>query len=122
MTRFWLSMKQAIDLILYALENSSRGTITVPTAPAMSIVDLAHTLDPDREIVEIGIRPGERIHETLIVREESLHTINLGGHFIIYPPQEKTIISNLPSQYEYTSDKPFHILTSDEMKELLNQS
>lgn len=121
MTRFWLSMQQAIDLILFALENSPRGTITVPKAPAMTIVDLAKTLDSTREIKEIGIRPGERINETLLVREESMHTLDIGQHFVIYPPQEK-VISTLPFQYEYTSDTPDHWLTPDEMKELLRNS
>lgn len=121
MTRFWLSMQQAIDLILYAMENSRAGTITVPKAPAMSMVDVARTLDANREIIEIGIRPGERLHETLIVREEAMHTIDTGTHFVIHPPQDKGV-SNLSFQYEYTSDKPDHWLTSDELKELLKNS
>jgi len=121
MTRFWLSMKQAIDLILYALKESSAGTITVPKAPAMSIVDIAKALDPDREIREIGIRAGERLHETLVVREESLHTVDIGDYFIIHSPKEQ-IESNLPFQYEYTSDQPAHWLTNEELYVLLEES
>lgn len=121
MTRFWLSMKQAIDLILFALDNSKRGTITIPKAPAMKVVDVAKTLDPNREIVEIGIRPGERLHETLVVREEAMHTVDIGEHFIVYPP--KTAVANaLPFQYEYTSNMPNHWLTSDELNALLKDS
>jgi UDP-N-acetylglucosamine 4,6-dehydratase len=121
MTRFWLSMKQAIDLILFALEKSEAGTITVPKAPAMSIVELAKTLDPNRDIKYIGIRPGERLHETLIVREESMHTYDIGEHFIVNDPQ-KNVGTNLLFQYEYTSDCPSHWLTSDELKQLLKDS
>lgn len=121
MTRFWLSMQQAIDLILFALEHSPKGTITIPKAPSMTVVNLAHTLDPDREIKEIGIRPGERLHETLLVREESMHTIETKTHFVVHSPKE-TVETNLPFQYEYTSDKPHHWLTSDELKELLKNS
>jgi UDP-N-acetylglucosamine 4,6-dehydratase len=121
MTRFWLSMKQAVDLIFYALDNSAAGTITVPKAPAMSIVDLAKTVDPNREIVEIGIRPGERLDETLIVKEEAMHTIDIGEYFIVHSPKEH-ISSNLPVLYEYTSDNPVHWLTSDEMKQLVADS
>lgn len=121
MTRFWLSMQQAIDLILYTLEFNEPGTIVVPKAPAMSIVDLAQTLDPEREIVEIGIRPGERLHETLVVREEAQHTVDIGDHFIIYPPTNLTV-GNVPFQYEYTSDNPAHQLTSQEMLEMLENS
>lgn len=121
MTRFWLSMKQAIDLIFYALENSPAGTITVPKAPAMSVVDLAKALDLDREQVEIGIRAGERLHENLVIAEEALHTIDIGNYFIIYSPREK-VKSNLPILYEYTSDNPTHWLTNEELFELLKDS
>lgn len=121
MSRFWLSMKQAVDLIFYALETSPSGTVTVPKAPAMLVKDLAQTLDPGREMVEIGIRPGERLNETLVIREEAMHTIDIGDYFLIYPPQHK-IMSNLPSQYEYTSDKPNHWLTPEELRALLRDS
>lgn len=122
MTRFWMSMQQAIDLILYTLDKAKSGEIFIPKAPSMKVVDLARTLDPDREIIEIGIRPGERLHETLVVREESLHTFDTGTHFVISPPEIKTPITNLPFQYEYTSDKAAHILSSEELKNLLAES
>jgi len=121
MTRFWLSMKQAINLILYALNYSDRGTITVPKAPAMKVVDLAKALDSERPIIEIGIRPGERLHETLVVREESMHTEDIGDYFIVHPPVTKHV-GNLPFQYEYTSDNPTHWLTNKELFELLDES
>lgn len=132
MTRFWLSMKQAVDLVITTLLMANSGEIFVPRAPAMSVVNLAKTLDPDREIIEIGIRPGERLHETLIVREESLHTyfdqyMTAGGlpMFIICPPTEQLSVSKnmlLGFQYEYTSDSPSHLITSDEMIQLLKDS
>lgn len=121
MTRFWLSMKQAVDLILYTLAYARCGEIFVPIAPAMSLRKVARTLDPDREIIEIGIRPGERLHETLIVREESLHTRRQGKNFVISPPN-LTPTDHLPYQYEYTSDDPDHELTSAEFLALLNDS
>lgn len=124
MTRFWLSMKQAIDLILFTLESAENGQIYVPKAPAMSVRDVARTLDPNRKINVIGIRPGERVHETLIVREEAIHTYELPHHFVINPPQNKNIYESLSLgyQYEYTSNKPDHWLTSDELKEMLEDS
>lgn len=124
MTRFWLSMKQAIDLVLRAAGNFANGSILVPKAPAMKLVDLAKALDPDREVVEIGIRAGERLHETLIVREEALHTSESAKYFEVFPPTSPriTIFGSLPFQYEYTSDNPTHWLTADELKELLKDS
>lgn len=124
MTRFWLSMQQAIDLVLYTANEAPPGTIVVPKAPAMKVVDLAHALDPDREVVEIGIRPGERIHETLIVREEAQHTKMLLDRFLVYPPQTYRPDSgdNLSNQFEYTSEFPDHWLTAPELHELLRNS
>jgi UDP-N-acetylglucosamine 4,6-dehydratase len=124
MTRFWLSMKMAIDLIIDTVLHAGPGEIYVPMAPTMKLVDLARTLDPDRSIEVIGIRPGERLHETLIVREESQHTLVHGDKFIIYPPG-----SDLPatgkrveSQYEYTSQDQYYALTPVKMLEMLAES
>ena len=85
----------------------------------MSLVGLATTLDSDRKILYVGIRPGERLHEALIVPEEAMHTSLLDDtHFIIDPPTV-TPSNSLPFQYEYTSDNPVHILSVNEMKILL---
>ncbi len=121
MTRFWLSMKQAIGLITKCFQWVPNGMILVPKASAMKLTDLAKAIDPEREIIEIGIRAGERLHETLIVREEAMHTIDLGETFLIYPPGDK-LIDPLPFQYEYTSDQPEHWLTPEELHELLKDS
>lgn len=126
MTRFWLSMKMAVDLIIHTIDKASPGQIVVPKAPTMTLVDLARTLDPDREIIEIGIRPGERLNETLIIREEALHTYEYGDRFYINPPEKYNshinMGSSLPDQYEYTSDNREHYLTQEKMKELLADS
>jgi UDP-N-acetylglucosamine 4,6-dehydratase/5-epimerase len=128
MTRFWLSMRMAIDLILDTLENAKPGEIYVPMAPTMKLIDLARTLDPDRAIEVIGIRPGERLHETLIVREEAQHTGMVGAEpkFVIYPPDKYprhlSSVCPLPDQYEYTSEDTTRYLTSEKMLELLAES
>lgn len=121
MTRFWLSMKMAIDLILHTVNHANAGQIVVPKAPTMKLVDLAKVLDPNRGIVEIGIRPGERLHETLIIREEAMHTYLKDGYFYINPPTCPTQ-SNLPFQYEYTSEDTEHYLTPEKMLEMLKDS
>lgn len=121
MTRFWLSMRMAIDLILDTVHFAKPGQIYVPMAPTMKLVDLAKTLDPTREIKEIGIRPGERLHETLIIREESQHTLKTPHLYIINPPGEGRQ-SNLPDQFEYTSQDIQNYLTPEKLKELLTES
>ena len=126
MTRFWLSMEDAVNLIWTTVELAIGGQIFVPMAPVMSIVDLAKTINPDNEIIEIGIRPGERLHETLLIREESMHTRQNNQYkmFIIDPPWKPIDpeVHNLPFQHEYTSDSPDHWLSPDEMREMLSKS
>lgn len=120
MTRFWLSMPQAINLVLSALDWDEWGIVLVPKPPAMSMVDLAAALDPKRSIVETGIRPGEKIHEQLINSSESLHARDTGEFFVVYSPTTK-VSSNLPIGYEYTSEDPSHIISSSELYDLLDQ-
>lgn len=123
MTRFWLSMRQAVELVFSTINFARSGEIFVPKAPAMKIVDVARTLDPNREIKEIGIRSGERLHESLLVREEAMHTTQTDRHFVICPPEvEVPLQDRLPFQYEYTSDKPNHWLTSEELIKMLEDS
>lgn len=123
MTRFWLSMQQAITLIKTTLAFANNGEIFVPKAPAMKVVDVARALDPTREVVEIGIRPGERLHEALLVPEEAMHTTQTSRYFIICPPEVSVPKEEqMPFQYEYTSNKPDHWLSRDELNGLLAES
>lgn len=123
MSRFWLSMDQAIDLIITTNTLARNGEIYVPKAPAMLVYDLMKVVDPNREIVETGIRAGERLHESLIVREEAIHTESTDNMFVIRPPEE-TVDSFLavPFQYEYTSNAPKRWIQPDEMKKMIEES
>lgn len=89
MTRFMMSLPQSVDLVLSALANGQDGEIYVRKAPAAAIGDLAEALveifDYDKGIEEIGIRPGEKIHETLISSEEILRTEDRGDYYKINP-------------------------------------
>ena len=119
-TRFWLTMNQAIELILDAYRWPTSGVTLVPKPPAMSIVDMALALDPDREIKEIGIRPGEKVHEQLINSSESLHTVDTGKYFEIWHPA-KPVESNLALGYEYTSEFPSGWITKEELYTMLDE-
>lgn len=120
MTRFWLSMPQAINLIVVAAGWDTSGVVLVPRPPAMVMEELAHALDPDRKIVEVGRRPGEKIHEQLINESESLHTSVYNGtkgkYFVIYPPNFKA--NHAP--FSYDSNNPDHWLTAQELYEMLD--
>lgn len=120
MTRFWLTMPQAINIIETAYDWDTSGVVLVPRPPAMRMDDLARALDPDREIVEIGIRPGEKIDEQLINESESLHVSIYDGYkghwYVIYPPTFKT--DNKP--FVYSSNNPDHWITPDELFVMLD--
>lgn len=120
MTRFWISMSTAINIILAADKWPDSGVVMVPKPPAMAMVDLAHALDNTREIIETGIRPGEKIHEQLINSSESLHTLDVGNYFVVFSPTVK-INSNLPVGYEYTSNNPSYWIDRLELYEMLNE-
>lgn len=87
MTRFLLSLEQAVDTVLEAYADALPGETYVPTAPGARMADLAALLIGDRklEIQTIGIRPGEKLDEVLISREEAYRTIQRGTHYVIRP-------------------------------------
>ena len=87
MTRFMMTLENAVELVLYAFENGNTGDIFVQKAPSTTIGELAETMkkiyNSDSEIKNIGIRHGEKIHETLLSKEERLISEDLGGYFRI---------------------------------------
>ncbi len=117
-TRFWLTMDAALDLILLAFSQTEAGTIVVPKAYASPVINLFRAVDPDWPIVDIGIRPGEKLNELLLDDVEVRHTVDMGDYFLVYPP-DSNIISNLPDGYEYSSNNPIHILTVEELKRMI---
>tara|TARA_B100000925_G_C21979852_1_gene461778 strand:+ start:500 stop:1495 length:996 start_codon:yes stop_codon:yes gene_type:complete len=85
MTRFMISLEEGVDLVLFALENMKGGETYVKKIPSMKVTDIAESIFPDREIEIIGIRPGEKLHESMITSEDSLNTYEFKEHYIIYP-------------------------------------
>lgn len=86
MTRFWITLDQCFALITYALTSMVGGEVFVPKIPSMKVSDLFEALAPGCEIIVTGIRPGEKIHETLVTTEEMRTTVDMGKYFIILPP------------------------------------
>jgi UDP-glucose 4-epimerase len=87
MTRFLMSLDDAVDLVLYAYENGQQGDTFVQKAPASTIADLAQALlelfNVNNKIKVIGTRHGEKLYETLLTREEMAHAQDLGGYYRI---------------------------------------
>jgi UDP-N-acetylglucosamine 4,6-dehydratase len=87
MTRFWVDMSDAVEIVEKAIEDKS-CYVWVPKVPSFRLVDLAHALNQQAKIVEVGIRPGEKLHETLISREEAQRTCLYKGGYLITPERE----------------------------------
>jgi UDP-N-acetylglucosamine 4,6-dehydratase len=85
MTRFWLKLEEAIDMVLKALDTMRGGELYVRKTPSIKITDLAKAMAPELEIDEIGIRPGEKIHEMMVSAEDSINTLEFEDYYIIQP-------------------------------------
>lgn len=85
MTRFWITLEQAVRMVLRSFELAGGGEVLVPKIPSMTIPDLAEAIAPGMATVEVGIRPGEKLHETMITAEDSRHTIDIGDYYVIKP-------------------------------------
>ncbi|MBU1255440.1 UDP-N-acetylglucosamine 4,6-dehydratase (inverting) [Patescibacteria group bacterium] len=85
MTRFWINLNQAFQLVNFALKNMVGGEIFVPKIPSMKLVDLFNILRPKEKKEIMGIRPGEKIHEELISTDEAKNTFNLDKYYVVLP-------------------------------------
>jgi UDP-N-acetylglucosamine 4,6-dehydratase (inverting) len=85
MTRFWITLDQAADLVINALRETDGGEVFVPKIPSMKITDLAKTIEPNCTLKYIGIRPGEKVHESLISCDEAQNVKIFDGIYVIMP-------------------------------------
>ena len=85
MTRFWISIEEAIKFVLSSLEMMTGGELYVPRIPSMKLIDLAQAIKPGIETVEVGMRPGEKLHEEMISIEDSRRTILMGNRYVVTP-------------------------------------
>lgn len=85
MTRFWISLQQGVDLVLKGFHRMQGGEIFVPKIPSVRITDLAEALAPGISHKVIGIRPGEKLHEKMIPKDDSYRTVEFEDHYVIAP-------------------------------------
>ena len=85
MTRFNISLEQGIEMVVFAIENALGGEILVPKIPSYRILTLAEAIAPSCRRVEVGIRPGEKLHEEMITSSDAYSTIDFGHYFAILP-------------------------------------
>ena len=122
MTRFWITLEQGVNMVLRAFELSGGGEIFVPKIPSMKITDLAEAIAPGMETTTVGIRPGEKLHESMITAEDSRNTIDIGDYYVIKPEVCKykgRAGTNVPEGFEYNSGTNSQWLTTDALRNTL---
>lgn len=125
MTRFWITLEQAVDFVIGCTHVMRGGEVFVPRIPSMGIVEMARTIAPECEIEFTQIRPGEKLHETLISMDEARHTLARDGMYVIEPEhrwwsQENGLDGQpLPDGFALTSNKNDLWMTSKELLETI---
>lgn len=126
MTRFWITLDQAVQLVVDGFDRMVGGEVFIPKIPSMHVVDLADAMAPGvpREI--IGIRPGEKLHELLLTSDEARHTIDLGDMYVVLPEHAWWSSDTkshqgkpLADDFVYASNVNETWLTKDELAALL---
>jgi UDP-N-acetylglucosamine 4,6-dehydratase len=128
MTRFWIMLPQAVDLVLHALEHMHGGEVFIPKIPSMRVTDLADAIAPGVPRETIGIRPGEKLHELLITADESRHAIDAGDVYVVLPEQPwwddkapGATGSRLADGFVYASDTNEEWLTVPQLQAMLGE-
>lgn len=124
MTRFMLSLDHAVDIIMNAIQTARAGEIYVPRAPSARIMDIAKALIKGRkiEMIKTGIRPGEKVHEILVSREEAWHTYQRGNYYTIRPmmPELLNEAPDLPKFLGEEYSSASQVLGLKDIKQLLD--
>jgi UDP-N-acetylglucosamine 4,6-dehydratase/5-epimerase len=110
MTRFWITLEQAVDFVVSCLALMQGGEVFVPRIPSMRVCDIADAIAPEATRRIIGIRPGEKVHEVLVTEDESRRARVLHDRYVIYPPLPswyttgEPLGEELPPGFRYASD------------------
>tara|TARA_B100001057_G_scaffold373779_1_gene378254 strand:+ start:503 stop:1501 length:999 start_codon:yes stop_codon:yes gene_type:complete len=129
MTRFNITLKESIELVLSSLKNSREGEIFIPKIPSFHILDLIKAITPNKKYKLIGVRPGEKIHEELISVYEGKSTVEFKNYYAILPTIDQNTIKSycnkkgcktVVSNFSYTSANNKNFLKVSEIKKLLD--
>jgi UDP-N-acetylglucosamine 4,6-dehydratase/5-epimerase len=127
MTRFWITLEQGVCFVIDSVERMRGGEVFVPKIPSMKVNDLADAIAPGLERKIIGIRPGEKIHETLLTSDEARHAQEFDDYYVIEPEFHFWKKDNLkfgkalPEAFSYTSANNTWWLCQDELKLMMTE-
>lgn len=125
MTRFWITLEQGVEFVVKSIERMEGGEIFIPKIPSMKIMELADVIAPNAQKEIIGIRSGEKLHETLISKEESAHTKEHSDYYVIepdfpfWPYSEDRGGKKLLENFVYSSDTNTQWLKGEDLKKII---
>jgi UDP-N-acetylglucosamine 4,6-dehydratase len=126
MTRFWITLDQGVNFVLSCLEKMVGGELFVPKLPSMNIMDLAKVIAPECKTKIIGIRPGEKLHELMITKDDARCTLEFKDHYIIQPDfrfwqrrYKHSKGKSVQEGFEYSSGNNPWQLTEETMREII---
>ena len=121
MTRFWITLQEAVEFVLSSMPLVRGGETFVPKIPSMRVTDVAEALAPGVERRIIGIRAGEKLHEVLLTEDEARHSVDLGDRYVILPhlaswdTSEHARGEPLPDGFRFASDTNDRWLTAEDL-------
>jgi len=125
MTRFWITLEEGVRFVIKCIELMKGGEIFIPKIPSMKIMDLAEVIAPGVRKRIIGIRPGEKLHEVLLTKEEARHAKEFNNYFVVepeFPFWNENYFQDgksLPDGFEYVSNKNDKWMTKEKISEIL---
>jgi len=126
MTRFWITLDNGVQFVIESLERMNGGEIFVPKIPSMKVTDLAMAIAPEAEIEIVGIRPGEKLHEAMIIEDDARHTKEFDTYYVIQPEfpwwSENSVGGKpLPEGFKYKSDNNTDWLSVEDLRTLIEE-
>lgn len=129
MTRFWITLQQGVRIVCRAVEETVGGEVFVPKIPSMKITDLMKAMAPDFEYEIVGIRPGEKLHETLVSEDDGRNTVDMGSYYVILPSfafkdgKLKKYLKNprMDDGFCYRSDKNWQWLSAGDISKMTEE-
>ncbi len=128
MTRFWITLEKGVDFVLQSLERMVGGEIFVPKIPSMTIVDLAQAVAPECKTEIVGIRPGEKLHEVMVPKDDARNTAEFSDHYVIKPQFRyfdrrfnNSDSKSVADDFEYNSGTNPWRLSIEEMQKMIQE-
>ena len=122
MTRFWITLEQAVEFVLKRFETMQGGEIYVPKIPSMKIVDLARAIAPECKQRVVGIRPGEKLHEIMVPEDDARKTLEYDEYYLIQPEWgigHWKMGKSVPDGFKYSSDTNTWWLSVEEIRGMI---